>query len=146
MSYDNPPPPPPPYGQPSYSGVPAGDGGALRGATLPQAVERFFTKYAGFQGRASRSEFWYWTLASAIVAIVLGILVQISGVFRIIEALWDLAIIVPSIALQCRRLHDIGKSGWWQLIGLIPCVGWIIMIVWDATPPKPEGNRYNAVA
>lgn len=115
----------------------------LRGASLPEAAQRFFQKYAVFSGRASRSEFWYWELTAFIVGVVLSLLRQVSGVFFVIELLWSLAIIVPTIALAARRLHDIGRSGWWQLIGLIPIVGWIIVIVWFATGPKPAGDHYD---
>jgi uncharacterized membrane protein YhaH (DUF805 family) len=149
MSYDAPPPPPPPpppYQQPSYGGgFGPGDGGALRGATMPQAVQRFFTKYAEFGGRASRSEFWWAYLALIVVYIVLYVLARVSPIFSVLLLLFALAILVPTWALSARRLHDTGRSGWWQLLGLIPCVGTIILIVWYATPPRPEGNRFSAV-
>ncbi|MGH3508641.1 MAG: DUF805 domain-containing protein [Nocardioidaceae bacterium] len=122
---------------------PVGLSQPLRGASLAEAVQRFFKKYAVFAGRASRSEFWYWELAAFIVSIVFSVLRQVSGAFLVLELLWTLAIIVPTFALGARRLHDIGKSGWWQLLALIPIVGWIIVIVWFATGPKPQGDQYN---
>lgn len=144
MSYDMP-PPPPPYGQPSYGGVPGGDGGALRGATLPQAYQRFWKKYAEFNGRASRSEFWWTVLANFVIGLILGAIVRAIHAFQFVEYLWDLATLIPSIALGVRRLHDVAKSGWWLLLWLICVIGWIILIVWWAMPPKPEASRYNAV-
>lgn len=118
----------------------------LRGASFGEAVQRFFKKYSVFTGRASRSEFWYWELAAVIVGIVFGVLRAISGVFLILELLWALAVIVPTLALGARRLHDTGRSGWWQLIGIIPIVGWILLIVWFATPPTSTGDQYDGAA
>jgi uncharacterized membrane protein YhaH (DUF805 family) len=112
-----------------------------RGATIVQAYARYWQKYAVFKGRASRSEFWWVILANAIIGIVLGAIFR--GDARVVSLLWDLATIVPSIALNARRLHDIDKSGWWQLIGLIPIVGWIIVIVWFASRERPEGVRFD---
>lgn len=115
----------------------------LRGASFGDAIQRFFTKYAVFTGRASRSEFWYWVLAAFIVSVVFSLLRSVSGAFAILELLWGLATLVPGLALNARRLHDIGKSGWWQLIGIIPIIGWILVIIWFSTAPKPEGSRYD---
>jgi uncharacterized membrane protein YhaH (DUF805 family) len=115
----------------------------LRGASFGDAVQRFFKKYAVFSGRASRSEFWYWALAAFIIGVILSALRSVSGVFWIIDILWNLAVLVPSFALGARRLHDTGKSGWWQLLAIIPVIGWIILIVWYATAPTPAGEKYN---
>jgi uncharacterized membrane protein YhaH (DUF805 family) len=126
--------------------APVGLSQPLRGASFADAVQRFFKKYNVFTGRASRSEFWYWELAGLIVGIVFAVLRAVSGIFVVLEIIWGLAIIVPSVALAARRLHDIGRSGWWQLIGIIPVIGWILVIVWAATPPKPEGDRFDVAA
>lgn len=115
----------------------------LRGASFGDAVRRFFKKYAVFSGRASRSEFWYWELAAVIISVVFSVLRSISGVFLVLEVLWSLAVLVPSLALGARRLHDTGKSGWWQLLLFLPVIGWIILIVWYATAPTPAGEKYN---
>ncbi|MCL2780748.1 MAG: DUF805 domain-containing protein [Actinomycetia bacterium] len=115
----------------------------LRGASMGQAIQRFFKKYAVFTGRASRSEFWYWYLAGMIVSVVLSALDRVSIVFVIIALVWAVAIIVPELALSVRRLHDTGRSGWWLFLGLIPLVGAIILIVWWATAPRPQGDAYN---
>lgn len=114
----------------------------LRGATMPEAFVRFFQKYAVFSGRASRSEFWWWVLANFIVGIVLGIIAAIIGT-QILTYIWDLVIIVPTFALGARRLHDTNRSGWWQLLELIPIIGWIILIVWFASRERPEGVRFD---
>ncbi len=107
---------------------------------LEQAVRTVLSKYADFTGRARRSEFWFWELAVIIASIIGAILDAIIGVqlFQIVIALGTL---IPGLAVGARRLHDIDKSGWWQLIGIIPIVGWIILIVWWATGSKPD-NQY----
>lgn len=98
------------------------------------AVKAGFAQYATFSGRALRSEYWWWTLF-----VLLGNIAT-TLVHEGLAALFLLATLVPYIAVAARRLHDIGKSGWWQLIGLVPLIGWIIMIVWCAK----EGEGDNA--
>ncbi|MGB9345810.1 MAG: DUF805 domain-containing protein [Ilumatobacteraceae bacterium] len=85
-------------------------------------------RYAKFDGRAGRGEFWWFVLANFLVFVVLAILIQISGIFWILYVGYVLAIIVPSIAVAIRRLHDSNKSGWWLLIGLIPFGGIVLLV------------------
>jgi uncharacterized membrane protein YhaH (DUF805 family) len=98
-------------------------------------------KYADFTGRARRREFWWFYLVNFVIELVLSFLFRRGG-FTIIPSLYGLALIIPSWAVACRRLHDIGKSGWWQLIWIIPIVGWIILIVWFASDGHPQANKY----
>lgn len=123
------------------------------------AVRRGFKKYATFAGRASRSEYWWWTLFTTIVLVALGIPGAVLGIesspdggqtpgpagvpFLVAVGLFYLAILVPSIALTVRRLHDAGFSGWLILLGLIPSVGGIILLVFAVLPPSPNGARYD---
>ncbi|MCU0678434.1 MAG: DUF805 domain-containing protein [Candidatus Pacebacteria bacterium] len=93
--------------------------------------------YADFEGRVGRQEFWMFVLFSILIQIAFDIV----GL-DIISMLVSLGLLVPSLALGARRLHDIGKSGWWQLLGLIPIIGWIIIIVWLATKTAPVANQY----
>ncbi len=93
--------------------------------------------YADFEGRIGRQEYWMFVLISFLIYIVLEVLS-----LDMISALVSLALLLPNIGLAARRLHDIGKSGWWQLIGLIPIVGWVIIIVWLATDTVSESNQY----
>ena len=88
------------------------------------SIKTCFSKYATFSGQASRSEFWWFILFCALVDIVLGA----TG----IGALLSLVLVIPQLAVGARRLHDIGKSGWWQLIGLVPVIGLIVLIIWWA--------------
>ena len=101
------------------------------------SIQTVLGKYADFDGRARRSEFWWWFLAVVVVDVVLNVLrIPVLGI------LFGLAIIVPNLAVGCRRLHDTGKSGWLQLVGLIPIVGWILLIVWFAAEGTPGPNQY----
>ncbi|MEU8713726.1 MULTISPECIES: DUF805 domain-containing protein [unclassified Streptomyces] len=98
-------------------------------------------KYAVFSGRARRQEYWMYTLFNVIAAIVLAIIGRVIG-FPALVAVYYLAVLVPSLAVAVRRLHDTGRSGWAILIGIIPLVGGIILLVWFASEGKPEANEY----
>jgi len=105
--------------------------------TFVDAIRTCFKKYADFDGCATRSEFWWWALFNLIVCIALSILSdKLSLVF-------SLATFIPYIAVTTRRLHDTNRSGWLQLIGLIPFIGWILVIVWCAQEGK-AGSRFCA--
>ena len=92
------------------------------------SIQTCFKKYAEFDGCASRSEFWWWVLFIVVTSIVL------SAVIRSLAALFTLATMIPYFAVTARRLHDTNRSGWLQLIGLIPVLGWILLIIWCAQP------------
>ena len=93
-------------------------------------------KYADFNGRASRPEFWWFALACVLVAVVFNLLR-----LELLGALVNLALLLPSLAVGSRRLHDMGKSGWFQLIWLIPFIGWAILIYW-LVQPSAGPNEY----
>ena len=97
--------------------------------------------YAQITGRASRSEYWWFVLFTAIVS---GAASALDVFFPgdLLQTLFGLATLIPGIALGIRRMHDIGKSGWWLLIGLIPIIGWIVLIVWLATKSDAGSNRW----
>ncbi len=95
------------------------------------AIRSCWTKYATFKGRANRCEYWYWVLFTAIFAWI-----------PFIGEIASLVFLVPSLAVVVRRLHDIGKSGWWYLFVLIPIVGWILLIVWFCTASQEGENKY----
>ena len=94
-----------------------------------QAIGLGFSNYFNFQGRATRAEYWWWFLFIVIADVLLGFIDSILGT-GFIGSLFGLAIIIPGLALGARRLHDIGKSGWWQLLWFAILVGWIILWVW----------------
>lgn len=101
-------------------------------------------KYANFSGRATRSEYWWFVLAYIIAYIVLAIVDYVLGV-QLLTAILSLGLLIPSIAVGVRRLHDLDKSGWWLLLGLIPLVG-LILIYWFAQPGTPGANRFGPPA
>jgi uncharacterized membrane protein YhaH (DUF805 family) len=105
-------------------------------------------KYAVFSGRARRAEFWYFVLFNLIVAIVLALIDTLLGTttgvssFGILSGLYSLAVLIPTLALWVRRLHDIDRTGWWVLINLIPLIGTIVLLVFALTPGTPGSNQY----
>jgi len=105
-------------------------------------------KYAVFSGRARRKEYWFFVLFNAIFAIAAMILDNILGLaiedvgYGPFYILYALATIVPGVAVSVRRLHDIGKSGWYILLAFIPCVGAIILLIFDLTPGDTGDNEY----
>jgi uncharacterized membrane protein YhaH (DUF805 family) len=103
--------------------------------TFGDSIKVCFSKYADFSGRATRPEFWWWVLFTFLSSLVLGFISDI------VSGLFSLAVLIPSIAVGARRLHDIDKSGWWQLIWFIPVLGWILLIYWAAQPAQ-EPNRF----
>jgi len=98
--------------------------------------------YAKFDGRSGRAEFWWFFLANLIVGVVLSLLGQASTFFYIIYVIYGLALIIPSIAVGIRRLHDINRTGWWILIALVPLVGLIVLLVFYATAGDRGTNQY----
>jgi uncharacterized membrane protein YhaH (DUF805 family) len=105
------------------------------------AVKTCFTKYAVFQGRANRPEYWWFLLSYVIVYAVAYAVASAIDVVAL-AFLVPLAFFIPLLAAAVRRLHDTGRSGWWYLIGLVPIVGFIILIVFLATVGNPGPNEY----
>jgi uncharacterized membrane protein YhaH (DUF805 family) len=99
-------------------------------------------KYAVFNGRSQRAEYWYFVLFNMIVTFVLGFIERQVGVPGILSMLYGLGVLVPGLAVSIRRLHDTGKTGWWILIGLIPLVGFIVLLVFMVQDSQPNENQY----
>ena len=116
------------------------------------AVRAVMAKYAVFEGRARRAEFWYWALALMVAEIAIMIIGGVLGavseslsvVSLILLCVMLLGTIVPSIAVTVRRLHDTGHSGWWWFIGMVPLVGPILLLVWYCTPGTPGSNAFGS--
>ena len=121
-----------------------------------ESVKSVFSKYATFSGRASRSEYWYFVLFNVIITIPLFIVGAIIGallgsgetamvtaflVGYALVGIYSLAIIIPSIAVAVRRLHDSGKSGWLYLLVLIPYLGGLVIFVFMLLESAPD-NQY----
>ena len=107
-------------------------------------------QYADFSGRARRTEYWMFVLFNVIISMVLAIIDNFAGT-GFLGLIYSLAVFIPGLAVCVRRLHDIGKSGWNYLIGLIPIIGFIILLVWfckegerqsNAWGPDPKAGEY----
>ena len=105
-------------------------------------------KYAVFSGRARRAEYWYFVLFNIIVGVVLALIDMLLGTFSavsnigLLSGIYSLAVLIPTLAVMVRRLHDIDRTGWWILINLIPLIGTIVLLVFALTPGTPGSNQY----
>jgi uncharacterized membrane protein YhaH (DUF805 family) len=117
-------------------------------------------QYVDFSGRARRTEYWMFTLFNLIIAVVLGFVdralgfgsftgsasggVAFSASLGLLGGLYSLAVLLPSLAVGVRRLHDTDRSGWWLLIGLIPLIGGIVLLVFFVIEGTRGPNRFGA--
>lgn len=112
-----------------------------------EAIRSGFNQYAGFSGRAARSEFWFWTLFAVLVSLVTSVLdVLLFGYYIAahigpINALTSLALLIPSIAVGARRFHDMDRTGWWQLIAATG-IGGLVLLVWWCFKGTEGPNRF----
>jgi len=104
------------------------------------AYKTAFTRYVDFSGRTSVGGFWRFIAVNFVVVVVLGVLANVSSVFLVLYFGYALALLLPSLAIAIRRLHDSGKSGWMILLGLIPIVGFILLIVFYVQPSDSPNN------
>ncbi len=110
-------------------------------------IKTVFSRYVRFQGRARRSEYWYWILFIVLVSIALAFVDGLIFGFDVDDGaalgpLFSLGTFLPSLAVGFRRMHDIGKSAWWLLLGFIPIIGTIILIIWFARRGDEGDNQY----
>lgn len=98
--------------------------------------------YATFSGRARRAEYWMFTLIDWVITIVLALMVNINGLFYSVFFVYLVALLIPSLAVRFRRLHDTDHSGWWIFIGLIPVLGALVLLVFNVTEGTIGDNRY----
>ena len=117
----------------------------------------FRTKYATFSGRASRSEYWWSYLGMLVISTLLQVfsIVGAIALFSISESLATLpfliasvgllALLPPSLGVSVRRLHDTGKSGWLLLLAFVPCIGFILLLVWFIEDGQAHDNTYGPV-
>jgi len=104
-------------------------------------------KYVDFSGRARRAEYWFFVLVNALISIAIQIVEAIFGISSgggvgILSGLYGLAVLLPSLAVACRRLHDTNRSGWWLLIALIPIIGVIVLIIFAVQDSDEGTNKY----
>jgi len=107
------------------------------------SIKLGFSNYVNFTDRACRSEYWYWVLfyfvGEAVCALVDYLLFGHPGV---LYSIFELGLFLPTLAVAVRRLHDTDRGGWWILLGLIPLVGWIILLVWYCSKGTDGPNRF----
>jgi len=119
------------------------------------AVKSFWSNYSNFKGRARRSEYWYvqlFLVLTNLAAAAIDLALMDGDVDRfianggggIVGLVWILATIVPALAVLVRRLHDIGKSGWWALIVFVPFVGALVLLYFTVQDSEPDTNSYGA--
>ena len=109
------------------------------------AYKNAFSRYADFSGRTSVGGFWRFVAVNLAVVVLLLLLANLSSIFLVLYFVYALAVLIPGLAIAVRRLHDTGKSGWFILLGLIPFVGFIIMIVFYVQPSDGP-NDYGSAA
>jgi uncharacterized membrane protein YhaH (DUF805 family) len=105
-------------------------------------------KYADFSGRARRSEYWYFLLFYMLILIALSVVDVVMGWFStdagvgVLSGIYTLALLIPSLSVSVRRLHDTDRSGWWLLIGLLPLIGGIVLLVFFVQDSQAGANRF----
>lgn len=102
-------------------------------------------KYAVFEGRARRSEYWYFVLFNLLISIFLGIIDYLlfgSHGFGLLRGVYSLAVLVPGLAVSVRRLHDTNRSGWWLLLAFVPIIGAIVLLVFMVQDSQSAENQY----
>ena len=103
-------------------------------------------KYADFSGRASRTEFWMFTLVNLIIILILSAVSRFFGwQASLVDNIYNLAVFIPGLAVGVRRLHDTDRTGWWLLIAIIPLVD-LILLVFFVQASQPGANEYGAQA
>ena len=108
-----------------------------------------FKKYTFFKGRARRAEYWYFVLYNWLIGLAVSLIdlfafgIDADGV-GLFGALYSVLIFIPSLAVSVRRMHDTGRSGWTLLLGIIPVIGWIILLVYSCQDSQPGNNKWGA--
>ena len=128
------------------------DADRVRGPQLKSSRMNWYVvalrKYAVFQGRARRSEYWYFVLFNIIIGFVLGFMDVLMGTYDfevgmgLLGGLYSLVVLLPGIGVSVRRLHDIGRTGWWLLILFVPIVGAIVLIVFAIQDSESAVNKF----
>ncbi len=105
-------------------------------------------KYAVFSGRARRQEYWYFALFNMIISIIIAVIDAVAGTYNpetgmgMLGIIYAIALLIPTLAVTFRRLHDTGHSAWWLLIGIIPLIGAIVILVFMIQDSHEEENEY----
>ena len=110
--------------------------------SFSEAVRSGFEHYVKFDGRASRPAYWWWVLFAVLVSIAANIIDFALIGPGVISGLVGLALLLPNLSVSIRRLHDTGRTGWWILIGLLPLIGWIVLLIFYLQASDPAENQY----
>ena len=109
--------------------------------TFGEAIRSGFDHYVKFDGRASRPAFWWWVLFVLLVDVAANLIDLAIGA-PIFSSIVGLGLLLPNLSVSIRRLHDTNRSGWWILIGLIPLIGWIVLLVFYLQQSDSGENRF----
>ncbi|WP_371169447.1 DUF805 domain-containing protein [Aliiroseovarius sp. 2305UL8-7] len=111
-----------------------------------ESIRTCLSKYVDFTGRAARSEFWFFALFTTLGSIVLGIVDTVifgaGNDFSPLSSIFSLAVLLPSLAVAARRLHDIDRTAWWLLLVLVPIVGWLVLLYFHVLKGTDGPNRF----
>jgi uncharacterized membrane protein YhaH (DUF805 family) len=107
---------------------------------MQEAFVTCMKKYAVFSGRAARPEYWWFILCEILIV------VGVSMINNRLGSLAGLVLLLPALGVAARRLHDIGRSAWWMLVGFIPVIGTLLLIYWAVQPSQPGPNEFGAPA
>jgi uncharacterized membrane protein YhaH (DUF805 family) len=110
--------------------------------TFTEAIKSGFDHYVKFDGRASRPAFWWWFLFAILVGVGASIIDAVLGTHGVLGALAGLALLLPGLSVSIRRLHDTDHTGWWVLIGVIPIIGFIVLLVFYLREGDAGQNKY----
>ena len=136
-----------PYPSPEGTGwaPPEGQRGYLQGGPVGfgQAISEALKNIVTFHGRASRSAYWWFFLATFIIGLIMGIIAYAAHV-QALQYVVEIILGLASLSLAVRRLHDSGRTGWWVLFNIIPIIGTITLIVFYCLPGTPGPNKYDA--
>lgn len=114
----------------------------FHGGFIMQWYLKVLKNYIGFQGRARRKEYWMFFLFNFLITMLLSIIEVMFGLGGILSGIYGLFVLLPSIAVNVRRLHDIGRTGWWMLLSFIPLVGLIVLLIFAVLDSQPGENKY----
>ena len=112
-----------------------------------QSIEKCFKNYANFNGRATRSEYWWFILFGVLVSFgtsIIDFIIDPTGNFILFNSIASLVLIIPQLSAACRRLHDTGRSGWWQLLYLT-IIGGIVVLIWLVTETIKKKNHFGPI-
>lgn len=109
--------------------------------SFTEAISLAFNNYLNFNGRATRAEFWWFFLFTTLLSLVTQAIDTFSSI-GILNLISSLIVLIPSLSVGVRRLHDINKSGWWLLLWFAIIIGWIVLLIWQVRPSDKGTNQY----